>query len=72
MLEEPRSEHFGGFNSCSLQRSRSDLDLVELLREKALKEILPLMEKDERNLKDRRPKSDKRFMKTVTCSAVSR
>ena len=56
MLEEPRSEHFGGFNSCSLislQRSRSDLDLVELLREKALKEILPLMEKDERNLKDR-------------------
>ena len=59
MLEEPRSEHFGGFNSCSLQRSRSDLDLVELLREKALKEILPLMEKDERNLKDRRPKSDK-------------
>ena len=43
-------------NSCSLislQRSRSDLDLVELLREKALKEILPLMEKDERNLKDR-------------------
>ena len=71
MLEEPRSEHFGGFNSCSLQHSRSDLDLVELLREKALKEILPLMEKDERNLKDRVRKVTN-FMKTVTCSAVSR
>ena len=58
-----------------LQRYSSalDLSLSELLREKALKEILPLMEKDERNLKDRRTTKlyDRNLLRRFTLSRLS-
>ena len=61
MLQEIPGTTFSAFwrlQFLSFRVPDLHLDLVEfLVREKALKEILPLMEKDERNLKDRRPKN---------------